>query len=243
MSKKYVNTLVQKYQLKPSHKPDQCKYLMNDTLEWTDFIPGGNSNNMIKIADLSPEQGNFHDHNHKVIYTTMIINFQGVYKYKMGIQCSRLAKNVDYTLCIETLITDYQLWHKSKISIDRSTSQGLTIGDVFVQKFSHIYLNSSNSVEFMYYHRVIVNFRNTAADPLHQLHLLVNIPQDGNDLQTYAQNFIENYIIAYGILGSAIDLDSDKIYDFHTTYEIEPTKMKMNVPLDMYGERILPPLP
>lgn len=61
---------------------------------------------MTKIADLSPEQGNFHDYNHKVIYTTMIKNSQGGYKYKMGIQCFRLTKNVDYTLCIEILIVD-----------------------------------------------------------------------------------------------------------------------------------------
>ena len=52
----------------------------------------------------------------------------------------------------------------------------------------------------MYYHRFIVNFRKTAANPLYQLHLLVNIPQDGNDLQTNPQTFSENYIIAHGII-------------------------------------------
>ena len=35
-------------------------------------------------------------------------------------------KIVDYTLCIEILIVDYQLWHKSRISIDKSTSQGMS---------------------------------------------------------------------------------------------------------------------
>lgn len=47
----------------------------------------------------------------------------------------------------------------------------------------------------MYYHRVVVNFRKTAADPLYQLYLLVDIPQYGIDLQTYPQNSIENYIL------------------------------------------------
>ena len=37
---------------------------------------------------------------------------------------------------------------------------------------------------------------------LYQLHLLVDIPQDGNDLQTYAQNFSENCLIPYGIIGA-----------------------------------------
>ena len=117
------------------------------------MTPGGNSFNMTKIADLSPEQGNIHTYNHKVIYTTMIKKSQRGYGYKMGIQCFRLTKDVDYTLYIEILITDYPLWHKSRISIDKLTSQGLTIGDVFVKKFSHRYIDSSNSIEFMYYHK------------------------------------------------------------------------------------------
>ena len=57
----------------------------------------------------------------------------------------------------------------------------------------------------MYYHRVTVNFRKTAADPLYQLHLFVEIPQEGTDLQTYHQEFTENYITAYGIIGAESD--------------------------------------
>ena len=54
----------------------------------------------VLIVDLSKSQGNFHSYNHKVIYTTIIKNSKGGYKYKMGIQCYRLQLNVDYTLCI-----------------------------------------------------------------------------------------------------------------------------------------------
>ena len=58
----------------------------------------------------------------------------------MGIQGFRLTKDADYTLTIEILITDYQLRHKSRISIDKSTLQGLTIGDDFVKNIlSQIY--------------------------------------------------------------------------------------------------------
>ena len=77
-------------------------------------------------------------------------------------------KNIDYTLCIEILNVGRQLWHKSRILIDKSTSQGLTTGKVAVKKFSHRYINSSDNEEYMYYHRVKVNFRKTAADPLYQ---------------------------------------------------------------------------
>ena len=68
----------------------------------------------------------------------------------MGIQGFSLTKYVDYTLCIEILITNHHLWHKSRISIDKATSKGLTM----------------------------VNFRKTVPDPPYQLYLLVDIPQD-----------------------------------------------------------------
>ena len=76
----------------------------------------------------------------------------------------------------------------------------MTIGNVTVKKSTHRYVDSSNNVDFMCYRRVIVNFMKTASNPLYQLHVLVDIPvpQDGNDLHPYAQNFTENYIIAYG---------------------------------------------
>ena len=121
---------------------------------------------------------------------------------------------------------DCQLWHKSRISIDKATSKGLTIGNVEVKKNSHRYIDSNNNVEYIYYHRVTVNFRKTAADQLYQLHLLVEIPQEGIDLQTYPQQFTENYIIAYGIIGAESDLDADEIYEYHTAYEIKTHKSK-----------------
>lgn len=85
-------------------------------------------------SDLWPDKGNFHTYNHKV---TIIKNSQGWQKYKIGIQCFPLTKDVDCTLCFEILNVDYQLQHKSKISIDKATSMGLTIGNVAVKKLSH----------------------------------------------------------------------------------------------------------
>ena len=70
----------------------------------------------------------------------------------------RLTANADYTLCLEILNTDYQLWHKSQISVDKGTSTGLSIGNVSVRKLSHRYSDSKGQAQFMYYHRVIVNF-------------------------------------------------------------------------------------
>ena len=73
------------------------------------------------------------------------------------------------------------------------------------------YIDPNNNVECMYCHRVTVNFRKTAADPLYQLHLLVEISQYGINLHTYPQTFTENYIIAYGIIEARSDLDAMKL--------------------------------
>ena len=139
VNKNYVDSVVATSHVKPSHFKDQFARWLSNALEWTDEMDGGNSFIITKIADLSPSKGNFHTYNHKVPYTTIIKNSQGGYKYKMSANCYTLALNVDFTLCIEILNTDYQLWHKSKVSIDRATSQGLAIGNVSVKKFTHRY--------------------------------------------------------------------------------------------------------
>ena len=46
------------------------------------------------------------------------------------------------------------------------------------------------------------------------------------------------YMAAYGVRGNHSDVNSD-VYDPHQAYEIDKTKMKMLVPLDMNGQRIL----
>ena len=150
---------------------------MSSSIQWTDEIDGGNSFKITKIGDLPPNKGNFHDYNHKVLYTTIINNSQGGYKYKMGINFYRLTANADYTLCLEILNTDYQLWHKSQITVDKGTSKGLTIENVNVRRYSHRYLDPKNQPQFMYYHRVVVNFRKTTSSP-YFLHILVNIPKE-----------------------------------------------------------------
>ena len=62
-------------------------------------------------------------------------NRQGQYKYKMGINFFRLSKNTDYTLCLEILNTDYNLWDKSQISVDKGKSRGLSIGNVGIKNY------------------------------------------------------------------------------------------------------------
>ena len=231
-TKNYVDSQLHHSQVQPSHYKDQLSYLMSSSSQWTDEIDGGNSFNITKIDNLLPSQGNFHDYNHKVLYTTITKNTLTGYKYKMGINFYRLAANTDYTLCLEILNCDYQLWHKSQIRVDKGTSQGLTIGNVSIRKYSHRYTTFSNKVEFMYYHRIIVNFRKLNSGCKYFLHILVNIPQTGTDLAVYLRNFSGVYIIAYGFTSTVNNIDPDKVYDYHTAFDIHPTEVVYNVDIN-----------
>ena len=238
-TKDYTDKLVHHTAVQPSHYNDQFSYLMSSSNQWTDEIDGGDSFNITKIDDLPPSKGNFHDYNHKVLYTTIYKNSQGGYKYKMGINFYRLTANVDYTLCLELLNTDYQLWHKSQITVDKGTSTGISIGNVGVRKLSHRYITSTNKVEFMYYHRIIVNFRKLSSGRRFFLHFLVNIPQTGTDLAIYPRQFSGVYMIAYGIVGTVSNLDPNETYDYHTAFDIQPTQVVYNVDINANNKKIL----
>ena len=115
----------------------------------------------------------------------------------------------------------------------------LTIGNVGVRKLSHRYTTSSNKVEFMYYHRIIVNFKKLNSGNKFFLHILVNIPQTGTDLAIYPRQFSGVYMIAYGIIGTTSNIDPDKTYDYHTAFDIHPSQVVYNVDINANNKKIL----
>ena len=239
VNKDYVDKLVHHNAVQPSHYNDQFSYLMSSGSQWTDETNGGNSFLVDKIADLSPANGNFHDYNHKVIYYKINKNLLwGGYNYKMGMNFYRLAANTDYTLCIELLNTEYLLWHKSQISVDKGSSTGLSIGNVSIRKLSHRYTDSRGQAQFMYYYRMIINFRKLSTGNRFFLHISVNIPQSGTDLAVYPRQFTGVYMIAYGIVGTFANIDPDKVYDYHTAFDIKPTEVKYNVDINLNQKSI-----
>ena len=239
VNKDYVDKLVHNKAVQPSHYNDQFSYLMKSGSQWTDETNGGNSFIVDRIADLSPSNGNFHDYNHKVIYYKINKNLrQGGYNYKMGMNFYRLATSTDYTLCIELLNTEYLLWHKTQISVDKGSSSGLTIGNLSIRKLSHRYNDSRGRAQFMYYHRIIINFRKLLSYSRFFLHVSVNIPQSGTDLLVYPRQFTGVYMIAYGIVGTFANIDPDKVYDYHTAFDISPTEVKYNVDINLNQKSI-----
>ena len=225
VTKSYVDKLVHTTAVQPSHYNDQFGYLMAGSSQWTDEKDGGDSFNITRVGDLPATSGNFHDYNHRVLFMTIKKNSQGGYKYKMGINFYRLSANTDYTLCLELLNTDDQLWHKSQISVDKGSSTGLSVGNVSLRKLSHRYSDSRGQTQYMYYDRVIVNFRKLSSGNKFFLHILVNIPQTGTDLAVYPRQFSGVYMIAYGILGTFSNIDPDKVYDYHTAFDIRSNEV------------------
>ena len=172
VNKDYADKLVHHNAVQPSHYNDQFSYLMSSAAQWTDETNGGNSFLIDKIDTLTPKNGNFHDYNHKVIYYKINKNSQGGYNYKMGMNFYRLNANTDYTLCLELLNTEYLLWHKSQISVDKGNSSGLTLGNVSIKKLSHRYTDSGNKTKFMYYYKIIINFRKLSTGNRFFLHVI-----------------------------------------------------------------------
>ena len=124
---------LEKSHVKASSYNNEFKYLMTYKLAWTDLR--ADSFDITKIDNLMPQDGNYHQYNHKVLYTTIIKDQQGGYSYKMGINCYQLDKDKDYTLCIEILNSDYQLWHKSVATIDKTTSKGVSVAGLRYKSF------------------------------------------------------------------------------------------------------------
>ena len=237
-NKNYVDSHLHQTQVQPSHYKNEFAFLMSSPTQWTDEIDNRTSFIPRRIANLSTKRGNFHNYNNKVLYMVILKNFQGGYKYKMGLNFYRLTGGADYTLCFEILNTDYQLWHKTQISVDDNTSQGLQLGNVSVKKLQHRFIDSKNQTQFMYYHRIIINFKKLTTGNKFFIHILVNIPNNGNDLSVYPIHFSGVYMIAYGIMSKVSNIDPDKVYDYHTAFDVKPTQVVYDVDINANNKRI-----
>ena len=71
------------------------------------------------------------------------------------------------------------------------------------------------------------------------LHILVNIPNVGNDLSVYPIQFSNVYLIAYGITSKVSNIDPDKVYDYHTAFDIQKTQVVYNVDINANNKKIL----
>ena len=219
----------------PAHYRNVFDYLMQSASQWTDEITTRTSFVIKRIGDLSPNSGNFHSYNHRVIYLGLK-KYSGGYKFKMGANFYSLPVG-DYTICFDLLNTDYTLWHKTQIEIDHRTSTGLTFLSESVKKHTYSYYYPTNNLNYMYYHRVIVSFTKSNAGRSF-FHITVNIPSNGNDMDSYPSEFTKFYLIVYGISGAHGNVDPDRSFDYHTGFDVKSNEVVFNVPINANNKEI-----
>ena len=85
----------------------------------------------------------------------------------------------------------------------------------------------------------MIKFKKTSSTAPIFVYFTVHFDDDGGDLNTYPKDFKNQvYIVAYGIVGLTDHVDPE-VYDAHEAFEIDKTKMKMLVPLDMNGKQLM----
>ena len=157
---------------------------------------------------------------------------------EIGLNVYTLKNGVSYTLCIEFLFGDLALGAKANISVNKSTSTGVTITNTNSRAFQHLYTDNSGNDKTIIYHRLITTFYKSIGNP-HILRINVKIPQRGSDLSSYPSQYNKVYIIAYGVIGVSFDINANEVYDYHTAFDIKPTEVVYNVDLDMNRKNIL----
>ena len=130
----------------PAHYKNVFNYIMEGASQWTDEISTRTSFVIKRIGDLSPNDGNFHSYNHRVVFLGLK-KYSGGYKFKIGLNFYRLAAS-DYTICLEFLNSDYTLWHKTQINVDHQSSSGLTFHSESVKKLTHTYYYPTNNLNY-----------------------------------------------------------------------------------------------
>lgn len=219
----------------PAHYKNVFKYIMDDASQFSDEITTRISFNIKKIGDLSPNSGNFHSYNHKVVFLGLV-KYSAGYKFKMGVNFFRLPAG-DYTICFEFLNADYRLWHKTQIEVDHLSSSGLTFLSESVKKLTHTYYYPTNNLNYMYYHRVIVSFTKNSSGRSF-FHIIVNMQEVGNDMSSYPSEFTKFYVIIYGINGAVGNIDPDRSFDYHTAFDIQPSQVVYNVGINANNNSI-----
>ena len=152
--------------------------------------------------------------------------------WKVGnrIQCFRLTTNQTFTLVIELYNKDLLIYYKTGISIQGSSS--ITIEGHNTQKYQYQY----NTGNFLYY-KDFSSIQKSGIAPVF-VYFTVKCENQGSDLDKYPQIFKDNiYIVSYGLDGITDHVDS-YLYDYHRSYEIDKTQMKMLVPLNLNGNKL-----
>ena len=224
-NKKYVDENISKSNIKPSHSPKNVfQYLMNDVNEWS-------SEYGVKVESFSDLAESPHSWDERVLNITTVKSGRN-YRFRLGLQMFRMKTNESYSLIVELYNRHYKTWQRQQTYVNGT---GMWIISSNTVKYQHQYGSSSD----LYYSKTLIKFKKTSSSAPIFVYFTVHFDDNGGDMNTYPKDFKnQGYIVAYGIEGMTDHVDPE-VYDAHEAFEIDKTKMKMLVPLDMNGKQLM----
>ena len=224
-NKKYVDDNISKSNIKPSHSPKNVfQYLMNDVNEWS-------SEYGVKVESFSNLSESPHSWDKRVLNITPVKSGRN-YRFRLGLQMFRMKTNESYSLIVELYNRDYKTWQRQQTYVNGT---GMWVRSSNTAKYQHQYGSSGD----LYYSKTLIKFKKTSSSPPIFVYYTVHFDDNGGDMNTYPKDYKNQvYIVAYGIEGLTDHVDSG-VYDSHEAFEIDKTKMKMLVPLDMNGKQLM----
>ena len=224
-NKKYVDDNISKSNIKPSHSPKHVfQYLMNDVNEWS-------SEYDVKVENFFNLSETPHSWDKKVLNITPIKNGRNN-RFRLGLQMFPMKTYETYSLIVESYNRDYKTWQRQETFVNGT---GIWVISFNTTKFQHRYGSSGD----LYYTKTLIKFKKTSSSAPIFVYFTVHFDDNGGDMNTYPKDFKNQvYIVAYGIVGPTDHVDPE-VYDAHEAFEIDKTKMKMLVPLDMNGKQLL----
>ena len=224
-NKKYVDSHVSKSNIKPSHTPKNVfQYLMNDVNEWS-------TEYNVKVENFSNLPESPHSWDKRVLNITPVKSGRN-YRFRLGLQMFRMKTNETYSLIVELYNRDYKTWQRQQTYV---YGTGIWVRSNNTTKYQYPYGRSGD----LLYTKTLIKFKKTSSSAPIFVYFTVHFDDDGGDMNTYPKDFKNQvYIVAYGIEGLSDHVDPE-VYDAHEAFEIDKTKMKMLVPLDMNGKQLL----
>ena len=225
INKKYVDAHITKSHIKPSHTPKNVfQYLMNDVNEWS-------SEYGVKVDKFIDLQESPHSWDKRVLIITSVKNGSN-YRFRVGLQMFRMKTNETYSLMVERYNRDYKTWQREQTFVNGT---GVWVRSYNITKLQYPYgVNNT-----LYYTKTLIKFKKTSSSAPVFVYYTVHFDDNGGDLNTYPKDFINQiYLVAYGVEGLVDNVDPE-VYDAHEAFEIDKTKMKMLVPLDMNGKQLM----
>ena len=224
-NKKYVDDNITKSHIKPSHTAKNVfQYLMNDVNEWSTEYG-------IKVDKFIDLQESPHSWDKRVLKITPV-KIGSNYRFRVGLQMFRMKTNETYSLMVERYNRDYKTWQREQTFVNGT---GVWVRTYNITKLKYPYgVNNT-----LYYTKTLIKFKKTSSSAPVFVYYTVHFDDNGGDLNTYPKDFINQiYLVAYGVEGLADNVDPE-VYDAHEAFEIDKTKMKMLVPLDMNGKHLM----